>query len=302
MPRSDFDDDYARMAALIGYLDRHAERQPELDLLADVAGLSPDHLRRLFQRWAGVTPKRLLQHLTVTRAKPRLRAGAAVLEVSAERGLSGPSRLHDHFVTLEAMTPGEYARGGAGLVIEYGVGPTPYGAALVATTARGICALEFLSGKPLGSGDPGPEQHLAAQWPQARRRRDDARARALLVAAFNGAPQRLHVPASNFQVQVWRALLDVPEGEALSYGALAARLGLRSPRAVGQALASNRIAWLIPCHRVLRSLGGLGGYRWGPERKRLMLWREALRADASGPSGGLAEPKTPAAPRAPAPR
>ena len=270
--------EYERMAAAIGFLAGHAAEQPDLAAAAAHVGLSPFHFQRQFRRWAGVSPKRFLEYLTVTHAKQLLRNGTSVLEAALTVGLSGPGRLHDHFVAIEAATPGDYRRGGAGLVIRHGMHVTPLGNVFVATTPRGICRLEFVDAD-------GPEAALgalAADWPGARLIPDSAAAAKVAGTLFapGTAAQRylLHLRGTNFQLAVWQALLRIPAGAAVAYSDLAAALGRPgAARATAGAVAANPVAYLIPCHRVLRASGEWGGYRWGSARKPLMLGWESAR-------------------------
>jgi AraC family transcriptional regulator of adaptative response/methylated-DNA-[protein]-cysteine methyltransferase len=243
--------------------------------------LSPFHFQRLFSRWAGVTPKRFLQVLTLEHVKELLaRDGLSVLDASHAAGLSGGSRVYDHFVSIEADTPSEYRGGGAGLTIAYGVHATPFGPAAIATTPRGICRLAFVA-------DGAPTAFLAAlrrDWPQAAIREDARGTGAVMRAVFDtpaaDRPLSLWVRGTNFQVQVWRALLAIPPGQLGTYGAVAAQLGRpTAARAVGTAVGANPVACLIPCHRVIRRDGALGGYRWGPHRKHAILTRELARSE-----------------------
>ncbi|HSE06994.1 MAG TPA: methylated-DNA--[protein]-cysteine S-methyltransferase [Methylomirabilota bacterium] len=271
--------DYERIARAIGYLQRHANEQPGLAAAARHVNLSEHHFQRLFTRWAGVSPKRFLQYLTLEHAKSRLAGERGVLDVAGAVGLSGPGRLHDLFVTLEAMTPGEYRAGGAGLAIRYGLHDSPFGAALIAVTARGICALRFVDGP-----GPGVDQ-LRRDWPDAELRHDPAAIAPVSERLFRplapapGRPLALLVKGTNFQVKVWRALLELPFATVATYGDIAGRIGAPgAARAVGTAVGANPVAWLIPCHRVIRESGALGGYRWGAERKAAMLGWEAAHA------------------------
>ncbi len=276
--------DYERMAAAIGFLAAHAAEQPDLAAAAAHVGLSPFHFQRQFRRWAGVSPKRFLEYLTVTHAKQLLRNGTSVLDAALTVGLSGPGRLHDQFVAIEAATPGDYRRGGAGLVIRHGTHMTPLGTVFVATTPRGICRLEFVDsdgpGAALGA--------LAAEWPGAQLIPDSDAAAKVAVALFApGASARrflLHLRGTNFQLAVWQALLRIPAGAAVSYGDLAAALGRPgAARATAGAVAANPVAYLIPCHRVLRASGEWGGYRWGSARKPLLLGWETARLGPAEP-------------------
>lgn len=273
---------YERIAALIRYLDTHRGDQPDLDTIAAQVGLSRFHVHRLFAEWAGVTPKDFLQCLTVEHAKARLREGESVLRAALDAGLSGPSRLHDLCVSLEAATPGEIKAQGDGLTITAGFADTPFGASLVASTPRGVCRLAFVD----DSSRRTAEAELREDWPRARIEwSDDAAAKVVgPVFAWDGqtrgaGPLRAYVRGSDFQVRVWRALLRIEPGTLVSYGALAGALGHASAaRAVGSAVAKNSIAVLIPCHRVIRETGVLGEYRWGKERKRALLaWETAPR-------------------------
>ena len=241
--------------------------------LASEAELSPFHFQRTFRAWVGLPPGQVAAYAVVAKAKGPLRAAENVLDVSLDLGLSGPSRLHDRFVAIEAMTPGEWAAEGLGLRIGWGRGPTPLGEALVAWTARGACRLHFLD-------QDEPEALLRGEYPQAELMRDDAQARSLLATAFQrtapDAPLPVVVRGTRFQIAVWRALLERPTGSLTSYGTLARDLGHPSAsRAVGTAVGANPLAVLIPCHRVITSSGLLGGYRWGLDRKCALLAREA---------------------------
>lgn len=272
--------DYSRVEAAIRYLEDHAQDQPSLGELARQAGLSEFHFQRLFRRWAGVTPKDFLQCLTLSHAKVLLAESASLLETSQAVGLSGPGRLHDLFLTLEAMTPGDYKRGGRGLAIHWGVHPTPFGEALFAATERGLCGLSFLE-------EAGPGTALAelrGRWPEATLVQAPARTTPIAQAVTSrmrgepAAPLALLVAGSPFQVQVWKAMLAIPEGRVASYQGLARLAGAPgASRAVGTAAAHNPIGYLIPCHRVIRSTGALGGYHWGGLRKQALLAVEGAR-------------------------
>ena len=272
--------DYDRIAKAITYIQQNTGNQPTLEEIARAAGLSPYHFQRLFQKWAGTTPKRFLQVLTLEGAKKLLLDSRSLLETSNSVGLSSSSRLYDHFVQLEAVTPGEFKRKGEGIVIEYGFGPTPFGTAFVGTTDRGICSFEFADGKP--------EQHvkkLRAAWPNAEVRENGAKISELLKTLFDRAPGsnrpvRVLVGGTNFQVNVWKALLRIPTGGVTSYGQVAVAIGSpRAARAVGTAMGDNPIAYLIPCHRVIQQSGALGEYHWGNVRKQAMLAWEAAQLD-----------------------
>lgn len=270
--------DYARIEAAIGFLQTHFRDQPGLDDIAASVNVSPYHFQRLFVRWAGVSPKQFLRCLTLEHARRALADSADVLGAALDAGLSGPGRLHDLFVTLEGISPGEYKALGGGLEIRWGRHAGPFGDFVVAMTGRGICALEF-------TGPDGPEDALArlrGRLPGARFCRDDAGTAPLAGRLFASEPGPLHlwVRGTSFQVRVWRALLELRPGQLASYGTLACRLGQPgAARAVGNAVAANPVAWLIPCHRVIRGTSLFDtGYRWGPARKLAMIGAEAARA------------------------
>jgi AraC family transcriptional regulator of adaptative response/methylated-DNA-[protein]-cysteine methyltransferase len=269
--------DYQRIARVIRYLDEHRAAQPRLSTLAQVAGVSQFHFHRLFTTWAGTTPKHFLQCLTFEHVRALLRQGENILDSAFEAGLSGPGRLHDLCVNLEAASPGEIKSGGAGWTIQAGFGSSPFGRCLVAQSPRGICHLSFVDSNPKADWD-----ELKALWPNARWRRDDAGARALLKQIFtrpsHARSTRLtaYVKGTAFQVRVWRALLHISAGQLTTYGRVASTIGQpTAARAVGSAVGRNPIACLIPCHRVIRETAALGDYRWGALRKRAMLTREA---------------------------
>ncbi len=280
--------DYQRISRAIEFLRRHADEQPALGRVAAAAGLSPTHFQRVFSRWVGVSPKRFLQVLTVERARALLDEPRPLLEVAGDAGLSGVSRLHDHFVTLEAATPGEVRAAGNGITISFGIAESPFGHVFIAETPRGICQLSFVAG-PTESDDAGSRtdfERLGKRWHRARLIRDDGRATATADRVFTApdpgaGPLSLHVAGTNFQVAVWRALLDVQAGGITTYADLASRVGRpTAARAVGLAVGANPIAFAIPCHRVIRRTGELGGYRWGPPRKQAILaWEAARLAD-----------------------
>ena len=267
--------DYERVATMIRYLDQHHEDQPDLAELARGAGLSPFHCHRLFSSWAGVTPKDFLQCLTLEHVKTLLRQGESVLTAALDAGLSGPGRIHDLCVTLEAASPGEMKNGGAGLEITYGFAHSPFGEAIIGETSRGICHLSFLDDSDRErAGD-----FVRSQWPVARLQRSDDRAGKLAELIFVRPGQeetkrrlRAFVRATPFQLRVWRALLRVPTGSLVTYGRISAAIEQPgAARAVGNAVGANPIAFIIPCHRVIRETGVLGNYRWDPMRKRAMI-------------------------------
>jgi AraC family transcriptional regulator of adaptative response/methylated-DNA-[protein]-cysteine methyltransferase len=275
--------DFGRIARAIRFIDTNYRAQPRLAAIAASAHLSEFHFNRLFRRWAGVTPRQYLAYVTARAARAALASTPSVLEAAYCVGLSGPSRLHDLMVTLEAVTPGQLKARGRGMQITYGLTDTPFGRALLAGTSRGLCHLAFV--------EPGTEAAsvaaLAASWPQARLRRDEDAAAALAAriwssprgtaAARAAAPLKLAVKGTNFQLKVWQALLELGSAGPTTYAALARAVG--SPggaRAVGRAVGANPVPWLIPCHNVLRTDGALGGYHWGEDRKRAMLAWQAL--------------------------
>lgn len=272
--------DYDRIESAIRYLDSHRKRQPELGELAAHIGLSPSHLHRLFSRWAGVTPKRFLEFLTVEHARKLLDSSESVLAAAYGSGLSGPGRLHDHFVTVEAVTPGEYRSGGAGLTIRYGTGESPFGPVFLAWTDRGLCRLGFASRQQAEA----ERETLRRTWRNASLKSDEPRADSLAQTIFESpfdprtGPLSVHVRGTNFQLAVWRALLRVPTGGLTTYGRLAGEVcSKRAARATGNAVGSNPIVFLIPCHRVIRATGLSGHYGGGAARKRCMLAWEASR-------------------------
>lgn len=269
--------DYRRIESAIHWIRAHANERPSVADMAAAVSLSPFHFSRLFRRWAGISPHQYLRTLTLQEAKRTLLEAPDLLSASMDAGLSGSGRMHDLFVQMEAMTPAEYRQAGRGLTIRYGVVDSPFGRAGLAATGRGVCAVEFLDG-----GEIDLETSLGARWPGARLERDDDAAMALSANIFVRGARTVpvHVRGTNFQVQVWRALLRIPAGETISYGDLARAAGRPgSGRAVGGAVGVNPVAFLIPCHRVLRGDGQIGGYRWRPERKEAILaWENATLA------------------------
>jgi len=289
----DMNADHARVAAAIRYLRDNLTKQPGLDEIAAHVGLSPQYFQRLFRRWAGLSPKRYLEYLTVERAKPLLRQSCSVLEAGYELGLTSPARLHDQFVAVEASSPGEYKRNWRGVEIRYGLVPGPFGDMLLAQTRRGICLLSFVN-----------EQTRARELTRLQRlyslailREDTAAARVAADAVFtrcNAPASAIHlaVHGTNFQVNVWRALLRIPRGTVVSYGQLAQGIGRPAAvRAVANAVAANPVNYLIPCHRVLRADGSIGGYRGGSGTKRKLLdWEASVPPGHPDPDDDAAEP------------
>lgn len=270
--------DFSRIASALRHIDEHWQAQPRIEVIARAAGLSTFHFSRLFRRWAGVTPKQYLEHLTARAARRALGNETSVLAAAHAVGLSGPGRLHDLTITVDAMTPGELKAGGRGVELRYGFAPSPFGTIALGATSRGIAHLQFVD----DTEERTSADRMRLEWPNAILKRDDAHAVATVdrlwgSASTDRSPLKLAVRGTNFELKVWRALLDINCGTT-SYGALARELEVPgSARAIGNAVGANRIAWIIPCHRVLRANGALGGYRWGEDRKRAMLAWESLR-------------------------
>ena len=268
---------YKLVARAIHWMADHQPEQPNLESLAEAMGVSPFHLQRTFQDWAGVTPKQFLKSLTRRAALRRLLAGNSVLDSALSAGLSGPGRLHDLMITTEALTPGEIGKRGAGVSLRFGFGTTPFGRALISWNPRGLNFLGFCD----ESGAAGTLAELRGRWSNAVFEEHPLAAQTWLDKVFSAnhlQPLRLWVRGSAFQLKVWEALLDIPEGAHASYGSLARHIGQpAAARAVGSAVGANPLAWIIPCHRVIRQLGDLGGYRWGPVTKRAMIGFEATR-------------------------
>jgi len=270
--------DYETVRRVIEAISLDFRRQPSLETLADAVGETPDGLQRLFRRWAGLTPKAFLQAVTLDHARRLLDDGAPLLEAAWEVGLSGPGRLHDLFVTHEAMSPGEYKTRGAGLDIRHGFHLSPFGLALVMVTARGLCGLAFC--------DPGGERaaldDMRGRWPGARFTEDLAATAPYAARVFDPSrwraedPLRIVLIGTDFQLRVWEGLLRVPMGRATTYATLARGIGRPSAaRAVGAAVGANPVSFVVPCHRAVAADGALTGYHWGLTRKRAMLGWEA---------------------------
>lgn len=268
---------YDRIAAAIRYLTENRDNQPSLAETAAHVHLSKYHFQRLFQEWAGVTPKQFVRYLTHEYAREALRSGKTTLETAHSAGLSGTSRLHDLFVELQGCTPGEWKLRGRNVNIRYSVIDSPFGPALAAETERGLCYLSFLA------KDDDPGSLLAAEFPNAITTKAKAPQAASVAAFFNdfqSDPAKIHLDLKGtpFQISVWRALLAIPTAKLCSYGQIASAVGRPSAaRAVGSAIGKNPVAYLIPCHRVLRESGYLGGYRWGTDRKLAINGFEAAR-------------------------
>lgn len=277
--------DYKRVEAAIRYIEEHRLDQPSLEDIARAVNLSPYHFQRLFTRWAGVSPKRFLGFLTYSHARTMLEGTASVLDAALESGLSGPGRLHDLFLTFEAVTPGDIKRRGGGITIRYGFHSSPFGPCILGATERGICRLSFI--------EPGTREgavaELQALWPAAVLRLEPEYTGPLMDRIFagrrDGQPLRLSASGTHFQIKVWEALLKLPLGRVVTYAQLAHNIGHpKAARAVGNALNKNPLAFLIPCHSVIRSLqvaGGTDGYRWGSVRRKAIIAWEAAQADAA---------------------
>ncbi|HEX9333338.1 MAG TPA: methylated-DNA--[protein]-cysteine S-methyltransferase [Anaerolineales bacterium] len=269
-------EDYLRIEQAILYLENHYKDQPGLEEVASNIGLSEYHFQRLFTRWAGVSPKRFLQFLTKEGAKDLLNQSENLLDTTHQVGLSSLGRLHDLFVTTEAVTPGEYKSRGSGVTMHYGIHPTPFGKCLIATTERGICHLSFVE-----TSEGNAIDNLVAEWEEAKMIEDYKSTVTLIEPIFDlhyknrGKPLNLYLRGTNFQLKVWEALLQVPVGAVTTYGGIASQIGKPSAmRAVGTAVGHNPIAVLIPCHRVIRKIGEFGNYRYGTLRKKALLARE----------------------------
>ncbi|HZN29903.1 MAG: bifunctional helix-turn-helix domain-containing protein/methylated-DNA--[protein]-cysteine S-methyltransferase [Xanthobacteraceae bacterium] len=272
--------DYDVVRRAIAFISEHWRDQPETEAIAAAAGVTATELHHLFRRWAGLTPKAFLQAITLDHARRLLRDSASVLDASFEVGLSGPGRLHDLFVTHEAMSPGEWKSGGDGLTISYGFHPSPFGTALVMATERGLAGLAF--------ADPGEEEaalaDMRSRWPKASYVDDKARTAVLARRIFDpklwraDRPLRVVLIGTDFEVRVWEALLRIPMGRATTYSDIAVKLGAtKAARAVGAAVGKNPVSFVVPCHRVLGKSGDITGYHWGLTRKRAMLGWEAGR-------------------------
>ncbi len=295
-------DAYRQIRTAIAFLSDHWTDQPDLSALSEAMGCSPAHCQRLFKSWCGVSPKEFVQAITIDHAKRLLQGSASVLDAALEVGLSGPSRLHDLFVDHEAMSPGDYKKRGEGLTIGFGYAESPFGEALIMQTERGICGIAFAD-EPANTGDPMPGERdraqtfhdMARRWPRATYVQDQNGAHRAATAIFGrmghqsepanreagsghsaAAPMRLVLIGTDFEVRVWETLLKIPGGQFVSYSDIARHLGQpNASRAVGRAVGRNPISFVVPCHRVLRQDGGLGGYHWGLTRKKAIIGWEA---------------------------
>lgn len=276
MEQSQYHHEVIRRA--IEHIDATLGAQPRLDDVAAAVGLSPQHFQRVFSQWVGVSPKRYQQYLTLDHAKSLLAERFTLLDTAMETGLSGTGRLHDLFLTWEAMSPGAYATGGADLTIRHGWFDSPFGEMIVAATDRGICGIGFTA----EYGRDWSLEDMRKRWPKADFIRDETALEPQVRGILGGDAARLHLIGAPFQIKVWEALLNVPSGHVTTYSEIARAIGRpRAVRAVGTAVGRNPVSWLIPCHRALRKSGGLGGYHWGLQTKRALLAWEGARADVS---------------------
>jgi AraC family transcriptional regulator, regulatory protein of adaptative response / methylated-DNA-[protein]-cysteine methyltransferase len=270
--------DYDSVRRAIAFISERWRAQPTIEAVADAAGVTPDELHHLFRRWAGLTPKAFMQALTLDHAKNLLRDSASVLDAALDSGLSGPGRLHDLFVTHEAMSPGEWKIGGAGMTLHYGFHPSPFGTAIVIATSRGLAGLAF--------ADPGEEAtafaDLRRRWPNATYVEDAEGTIPIAQRVFDtklwrpDQPLRVVLIGTDFEVRVWETLLKIPMGRAVSYSDIACKINSpRASRAVGAAVGRNPVSFVVPCHRALGKSGALTGYHWGITRKQAMLGWEA---------------------------
>jgi AraC family transcriptional regulator of adaptative response/methylated-DNA-[protein]-cysteine methyltransferase len=276
--------DYDVVRRAIGHIRGHWREQPEIEAIAEAAGVTPTELHHLFRRWAGLTPKAFLQALTLDGARQLLRDSASVLDATYEVGLSGPGRLHDLFVTHEAMSPGEWKSGGEGLTVFFGFHPSPFGSALLMATERGLAGLAF--------ADPGEERaalaDMKARWPRAAYVEDSARTAAIARRIFDSSqwqqdkPLRVVLIGTDWEVRVWEALMQIPMGRLTTYSDIASKIHKpAAARAVGAAVGKNPVSFVVPCHRVVGKSGDLTGYHWGITRKRAMLGWEAGQVGAA---------------------
>jgi len=270
--------DYDSVRRAIAFISEHWRTQPTIEAMADAASVTPDELHHLFRRWAGLTPKAFMQALTLDHAKGLLRDSASVLDAALDSGLSGPGRLHDLFVTHEAMSPGEWKNGGAGMTLRFGFHPSPFGTAIVMASGRGLAGLAF--------ADRGEEQAALAdmqrRWPRATYVEDFLGTAELAQRIFDtklwraDQPLRVVLIGTDFEVRVWETLLKIPMGRAVSYSDIACNIkNPKASRAVGAAIGRNPVSFVVPCHRALGKSGALTGYHWGITRKQAMLGWEA---------------------------
>lgn len=279
------DQHYQTIGRAVDFIESHVEDQPGLEAVAKAVGMSPFQCQRVFSRMVGVSPKKFLQYLTLQRAKSALAGAASVLDASFDAGLSGPGRLHDLFVNVEAATPGEYKARGEGMTIRHGIAESPFGPCLILSSERGIVGLAFVEPKEAGAA----LAELSAPYRAARFAEDDAEVERLAARIFapltgkqanEAGPLRLFLSGTPFQVKVWEALLRIPPGALVAYDDIATRIGKPgAARAVGGAVGANLISYLIPCHRVIQRSGAIGDYRWGSATKRLIIGAEGVLHD-----------------------
>lgn len=268
--------DYQRIAQAINYIKTNFKQQPRLEQVAESVHLSPYHFQRLFKKWAGVSPKKFLQYLSLEHAKKVLSEQNSLEETTFQTGLSGSGRLHDLFVNIEGMTPGEYKNQGENLFIRYSINECLFGSYLIASTGKGVCNLLFFD------DEEKVIEELKGLWPNARFEIGDDKDHEAIRSFFaknieNPDKIRLHLKGTDFQLKVWEALLRIPEGKLVSYGTIASQISQpAAQRAVGTSIGKNPVGYLIPCHRVIKSVGGIGEYRWGQERKMAIIgWESA---------------------------
>ncbi|ARS38573.1 cysteine methyltransferase [Sphingobacteriaceae bacterium GW460-11-11-14-LB5] len=270
---------FNRIAEAINYIKANFKTQPGLEEIAEKVNLSPFHFQRLFSEWAGTTPKRFLQYISIGYAKEMLKENQSLFDTALETGLSGTSRLHDLFVNIEGMTPGEYKNGGENLHINYSFAESPFGNIIVASTSKGICHIAFYDDEKIALAN------LQRQFPSAQYQQilDKEQQNALYIFSHDWSKLhqiKLHLKGTDFQLKVWEALLKIPMGKLATYGNIAKQLhNPNASRAVGTAIGDNPVAFLIPCHRVIQSSGALGGYHWGLNRKTAMIGWEAAKTN-----------------------
>ena len=268
---------YTRIAEALTYIKDRFQSQPDLDEVAQKVALSPFHFQRLFKDWAGVSPKKFLQYLTIGHAKKMLENQASLFDTAIETGLSGTGRLHDLFINIEGMTPGEYKNGGENLSINYSFAESPFGSILVASTTKGICHIAFADDQKLTF------MEHKSKFPNARYQQvvDMIQQNVLYIFTHDWSQLnkiKLHLKGTGFQLKVWEALLKIPMGRLTTYGHIAKQIQIpNGSRAVGTAIGDNPVAFLIPCHRIIQSSGALGGYHWGPVRKAAIIGWEAAK-------------------------
>jgi AraC family transcriptional regulator of adaptative response/methylated-DNA-[protein]-cysteine methyltransferase len=270
---------FNRIAEAISYIKANFKAQPGLEEIAEQVNLSPFHFQRLFSEWAGTTPKRFLQYISIGYAKEMLKENQSLFDTALETGLSGTSRLHDLFVNIEGMTPGEYKNGGENLHINYSFAESPFGNIIVASTLKGICHIAFYDDESIALAN------LQRSFPAASYQQilDKEQQNALYIFSHDWSKLhqiKLHLKGTDFQLKVWEALLKIPMGKLATYGNIAKQLkNPNASRAVGSAIGDNPVAFLIPCHRVIQSSGALGGYHWGVNRKTAIIGWEAAKTN-----------------------